>query len=179
LRAAVDQRRRRSGSVGHLARHHVRRREAGAHAALGDSRSFGLSTTSAYREFDRGTSVTDPLWSQFVTESELQGLTGLALGVLGSHELAQAAYLPIVDRPDPAYRRNWAYYSAMLASSALKQGNVSEASERALGVLPFAATMQSARVTAILGDIRTGALEHRSTVVKAREFTEAFESATA
>jgi hypothetical protein len=154
-------------------------REASSWARLGNDRSFGASVTAAYRQFDRGLAPTDPVWSHFVNESELQGLTADGLVALGRHDLAKATYLPVVEKPDPRYRRAWADYSARLAHSILQQGDITEASERALAVLPVATTLQSDRVTELLHRIRTSVVPHCSTVTKADEFVQAFDRATA
>jgi hypothetical protein len=153
----------------------LRMREAAAHAGLGDVTACRRALAGAYREYEGRSGTGDPLWARFVTRSELDGLRGHALALLGDHANAEVAFRAIVESPDPRYRRNAAYYSARLASSLLEQDDIAGASAEALALVPSARQMQSKRVVSILRDVRLGVEPHRRRVRGAAAFTEAYE----
>jgi hypothetical protein len=149
-------------------------RAAASYAALADARAYRAEVDAAYRSFERESSTPDPLWAQFVTEAELQGLCGDSLTVLGHHEQAADAFRAISESPDPRFRRNRAYYSSKLAASLLAQGDVAEASTLALAVLPEVTSLESYRVRSIIDGVAEGVAPHRDAVPAARDLLYAY-----
>jgi len=149
-------------------------RAAASHAALADARSYQAEVAAAYRSFEREQSMPDPLWAQFVTETELQGLCGDSLTVLGQHERAADSFRAISESPDPRFRRNRAYYSSKLAASLLAQGDVAEASTLALAVLPEVTSLESYRVRSIIDGVAQGVTPHQDAVPAARDLLYAY-----
>lgn len=152
-------------------------RAAAAHAALQDRPAFEASVAAAQAEFDRVDGADDPLWARFVTESEVRGLRGDALTVLGDHAGAAREFAAIAEHPDPRFRRNSAYYSAKLASALLDQGDITEASERALAILPEASDLHSTRVVSILDQIKNRVGPHQQSVPAARTYLQTYGTA--
>jgi hypothetical protein len=150
-------------------------RAAAAHAGLGDVTACRRSLASSYRDYEGRQGSGDPLWARFVTRSELDGLRGHALALLGDHPNAVAAFRSITDNPDPRYRRNGAYYSARLAESLLAEGDVAGASGEALAVVPSARALRSERVVTILRGVRDGVEPYRRQVPAARDFSDAYQ----
>jgi tetratricopeptide (TPR) repeat protein len=148
-------------------------RAAAAHAALADEQAYRSEVAAAYRAYGQRSATPDPLWAQFVTEAELQGLCGDSLTVLGEHRQAADAFRSIAESLDERFHRNRAYYSAKLAASLLAQGDVAEASVQALAVLPEVTSLESHRVRTIIDDVQAGVAPYQERVPAARDLVHA------
>ncbi|MFC5724138.1 hypothetical protein ACFP1Z_28620 [Streptomyces gamaensis] len=115
-------------------------RAALAHARLGDHqaarRSTGFAETALAKAPD---DIHRPNWIEFYTEGELDGLTGITLGLAGSHADAEARFYRCVSALRPDQHRNRALYLAYTAAEQLAQGDAKEAVDTALKVIAMPA----------------------------------------
>lgn len=153
----------------------LNQRAATAFAQLGQEAPFRQSTRRAHQHFERGPRDDDPSWLHFVTWPELVGLNGAALGVLGQSKQAEDAFRSIVEDPDPAFRRNVVYYKVQLAHAVAKQGDVRQASELGLELLPEVATLDSGRIDRHLRQLRHELDRFQGNNTLAQQFAEAFD----
>jgi uncharacterized protein YycO len=145
-------------------------RAAASHAGLHDQTACRRAIAAAYRDFEGSDISEDPLWAHFVTRSELDGLRGHALDVLGNHGEAAEVFSAIANHPDERYRRNSAYYSARLAAALADQGKIAEASLQACRVVANARDLQSNRVVSIMRDVKRAVEPYQSQVAEVREY---------
>ncbi|MGW1464205.1 helix-turn-helix domain-containing protein [Streptomyces sp. NPDC002308] len=119
-----------------LARSLAAARLAGVQAEAGDERSARRSLDSAVDAFLRADrSELRPTWMAFYDQSELSGLSGLAMSRLGRHDEAEAHFHRTLGELRPTYVRNRWFYSTHLALSQLRQGDVEPACSTATSVL--------------------------------------------
>ncbi|MFI7340155.1 XRE family transcriptional regulator [Streptomyces sp. NPDC050085] len=79
-----------------------------------------------------------PAWIGFYDRAELDGLSALTMSKLGQHEQAEAYFHRALAQLRAEYRRNHTYYSAQLALSQVRQGDIEHACATAVSVLPSA-----------------------------------------
>ncbi|MCQ8774823.1 hypothetical protein [Streptomyces telluris] len=91
------------------------------------------STGAARRDIRR------PEWIAFYTRGELDGLTGVTLGLSGSRPQAEAHFHRCVSALRPDQHRNRALYLAYVATEQLAQGDAEEAVNTALKVVTLPA----------------------------------------
>jgi hypothetical protein len=137
-------------------------REAIAHAALGDNRSFDAAITRAKREIDRaGLAEDEAVWLRFVTVSEIT-----------VHEAKGRLYLGDLDTASTLYRasleerglspRNRACTHAQLAATLAARGDTAEAISEGLAVLPvLEGQVASPRTIAELRPVRQVAQDRK------------------
>ncbi|PGH46940.1 hypothetical protein CRI70_31330 [Streptomyces sp. Ru87] len=115
-----------------------------ATARLASSHASAGEHTAALRTLDQAATAFElaepdqprPSWLAFYDRAELEGLSGLVLSRIGAYEQAEAHWHRTLSRLRPEYRRNRAYYSALLALAQLRQGEAELACTTAGSVLP-------------------------------------------
>jgi transcriptional regulator with XRE-family HTH domain len=152
-------------------------RAARAYAAMANEAAFLRELARAKNQFEEGPNVDDPLFINFVTAGEVAGMTALSYIDLDKPERATGYYRAIVDNPDPVHRRNTSIYTVLLADARLRAGDVTEASEIGLGVVPVVSALDSSRTRWHLCDVRNKAAARASTIPEARAFVEAHDAA--
>jgi transcriptional regulator with XRE-family HTH domain len=146
-------------------------RQAIAYAALGDGQGFKTAMTRAWRELDRGWSVDDPVWLQFVVPAEITIHEAKGQAYLGNHNCAVALYRRSLDDPDLS-RRNRACYQAQFAAALANSGDAATAISEGLSVLPMLEQdLASPRIVLELRPVRSSAGQ-----LGAKEFCERFDN---
>ncbi|MGH3975817.1 MAG: helix-turn-helix domain-containing protein [Pseudonocardiaceae bacterium] len=147
-------------------------RQALAHAQLGDDVAFRAAITTARRELDRGPHDADSPRTRFVSHSEITGYEAMARAQLGAPAQAVRLYHAVLD--DTARSpRDQAYYRALLAATLVQAGDLEQAINHGLTVLPdLGTTLTSVRVLRELRPVREAA-----GAAGAAEFTDRFDTA--
>ncbi|MFF2405139.1 hypothetical protein [Streptomyces goshikiensis] len=157
-----------------------------ATARLARAQAQAGECTSALRSLDHARAslrkadraAQRPSWIGFYDEAELNGLTALVMEDTGRHADAEAFLHMALTRLRPDLLRNRGYYSATLALSQLRQGEIERACATALTVLPEEAGDSLAGRTRTLlhifhRELRTAAPNARSTAEWADRYTQA------
>jgi transcriptional regulator with XRE-family HTH domain len=147
-------------------------RAARVYAAMENESGFHRELALAKNHFAAGPHDDDPLFINFVTESELAGITALSYLDLHKPDRATEHLRAIIGSPDPAFRRNTSYYTVELAKARLHAGDVAEACEIGVGVIPIVSSLDSGRVRRRLREVRDNAASHGI----ARDFVEAHDA---
>jgi transcriptional regulator with XRE-family HTH domain len=102
-------------------------RVARAAAEQGDVRLLNQSRKAAWRLLDQAdVGAAQPSWFRFFDEQEVTGLEGICSSRTGHHAHAATAFQRVLD-PAGSFPRNRAVYSARLAESLVRAGQVDEA----------------------------------------------------
>jgi hypothetical protein len=130
----------------------VHLRAARAYAAMENAPGFHRELAVAKNRLAAGPHDDDPLFINFVTEVELAGITALSYLDLHKPERATEHLRAIIGSPDPAFRRNTAYYTVELAKARFHAGDATEACQIGVGVVPVVSSLDSGRVRRRLRD---------------------------
>lgn len=155
-------------------------RAAWTHANMDNESAVLRELAGARNQLECGPHVDDPFYINFVTADEVAAITASSYLELRKPERASELYRSIIDRPDPAFRRNTSLYTVGLARARFHSGDVTQAAEIGIQALSTVSTVGSGRVRKQLHDLRNHAAAHARTTPKARDFVEhhdaAFES---
>jgi transcriptional regulator with XRE-family HTH domain len=132
-------------------------RAAVGYASLGDRSSYQTSIARAWREIERGNSVADPAWVQFVTPQEISIQEARGRAFLGDHLAAVDLYQESLQGSDLS-PRNRANYRAQLSAALATAGDLTQALKEGSAVLPdLEKRIASPRTAEILRPLRTAA----------------------
>jgi transcriptional regulator with XRE-family HTH domain len=154
-------------------------RTAHASAAANDLAGFSRELAKAKTQFDHGQAEDDPLYLLFLSPLEMTTVEGVSLMALGRPDRAVPCLLAGLDGADPAYQRNIASTKVHLSQALLKQGDYAGSAETALEATPSVAALRSRRTRQRLGCVRSGLGAVSSRIPRARDFTDAYDSAMA
>jgi transcriptional regulator with XRE-family HTH domain len=110
-------------------------RRANAASLLGDKPAFRAAITQARRELDRPAATEEPVWIQFVDESEIAAQEATGHQNLGEPATASELHRQSLDTPGLP-RRNRACGQAQLAGALAECGDTPAAVSEGMGVLP-------------------------------------------
>lgn len=151
----------------------VSERQAIAHAQLGDEVAFRSAITAAHRELDRGPHETDPHWTRTVSHPEITVFEAQGKEALGLPAQAVRLRQAVLDDPAQEAPRDLANNRAGLAGALAQTGDLNQAIEHSLLILPeLGTTLTSGRVLQRLQPVRDAAAAAR-----AAEFCERFDAA--
>lgn len=150
----------------------VSKKQALAHAQLGDEIAFRSAITTARRELDRGPHDTDPTWTQFLSGSSITYSEAGGNAHLGAPARAARLYQSALDG-SARFLRDQALTRSKLAETLVAAGDLDQAIAHGLTILPdLGATLTSGRVLRTLQSVRDAA-----NPTTAPEFCERFDTA--
>lgn len=127
-------------------------RLARAASQSGDHRTLRDSCRNAWRLLERaGASTEAPSWFRFFDDVELTGLEGICAARTGRHDRAVLAFRKVVSHRG-TYVRNKAVYTALLAESLARSGQIEESVSVVYDALPLLTQVTSARMVERLSD---------------------------
>jgi tetratricopeptide (TPR) repeat protein len=128
-------------------------RVARAASEQGDTRLVGQSRRAAWRLLDQAWPSTEqPSWFRFFNELEVTGLEGICAARLGRYADAVAAFQRVLNHAG-TFPRNRGVYSALLAESLVKAGQIDKAVDVIHTALPLFTQISSTGVRDRLTDV--------------------------
>ncbi|GGM21366.1 hypothetical protein GCM10011608_02540 [Micromonospora sonchi] len=150
----------------------LRLRMAHAYANLGDVGAFNREMARAHREFDRGPHEDDLPFLQFVNTDEMTGIQGLSFLALGRPARAAESFRLDCDDPGTIHRRNQILRTVQLSEAEYRCGDIQQAAQTGLGVLPAVKELNSKRTERRFAQVKARLAGERSPA--AREFVDAY-----
>ena len=148
-------------------------RRAAASALTGDETAARAGIVAARREMDRGEHPSDPHWAGFVTPTEVTAHEALSWMHLGQHAKAAGALRAVLS-DDRLPARNRTFYQARLAGVLSAAGDVDEAVNEGVAVLPaLEGPVRSARTVNLLKPVRQSARQDSEFAVRFDAITSA------
>lgn len=150
-------------------------RAAHAYAVMHNEAAFGRELARAKQRFEHGDHPDDPLYIQFVTPNELSGMEALCYLDLDRPDRATPLFREVVEHADR--HRNGAIWNVVLAESRIRAGDITEACELGVGLIPVVSALDSGRTRRHLHGLRDKVSRHRTATATARDFVDAHDAA--
>ncbi|MFJ4655283.1 helix-turn-helix domain-containing protein [Nocardia sp. NPDC088792] len=144
-------------------------REAEAYSVIGDRSAMVTAISRAHRAYD-STRGQDPGYLDYLSDTQLNGLTALAFMRSGSHRDAET-YLQSAIAGTAAYPRERTAWQIRLAQNYIRAGAVADGCTLLIDNFENISSVASMRLRTAVTDL-VATIQSHSTVPEAREFSE-------